>query len=68
MAVVVPILEGPDPGRRLAWVMADALADCGRYRSAVAHLRAAEARAPLPDEYERKCRAWELRAGVATVF
>jgi hypothetical protein len=60
---VIAIGERPDAGRELAWVMADALADCGDFRSAVAHLRAAEGSAPLPEEYGRKCSAWEKQHG-----
>lgn len=60
---VIAIGERANAGRELAWVMADALADCGDYRSAVAHLRAAEASAPLPEEYGRKCSVWEQRRG-----
>jgi hypothetical protein len=61
---VIPMKERADAGRELAWAMADALADCGEYRSATAHLRAAEARAPLPAEYGRKCSVWEQRHGI----
>lgn len=35
--------EGPDAGRELAWVMAEALAACERYAGALAHLDAARA-------------------------
>lgn len=51
--------EGPDAGRELAWVMAEALAACERYAGALAHLDAARATGPLPHEYESTRIEWE---------
>jgi hypothetical protein len=62
---------GPSPsaGAELALTMADACADCGELRQALAHLDALRGTfQPVPDEYERKRVEWtaRLRAGPDT--
>ncbi len=49
-------------GDELALVMADALAACEDYPSALAHLEAsAPEEGALPEDYERKRSAWAAR-------
>ncbi len=53
--------EYPRAGDELALVMADALAACEDYPSALAHLDASAPEGRLPEDYERKRTAWAAR-------
>ncbi len=53
--------EYPRAGDELALVMADALAACEDYPSALAHLKASAPEGRLSEDYERKRTAWAAR-------
>jgi hypothetical protein len=54
----MPSEATPDPGRELAFAMADLEADEARFLDALGWLDAASRRAPLPSSYREKRDAW----------
>jgi hypothetical protein len=54
----MPSKATPDPGRQLAFEMADMEADDARFLDALGWLEAGTRRAPLPRSYREKRDAW----------